>query len=223
MKDDIELLSAYLDDELSKSERSTLEARLESESDLAEQLQVLKANDEAMRGVFNSINSAPLPTSIVDLLENENAKTQVYTLPQRMNFTSMFGAAAACITLAVAFTLGYSHMGAKESDLQDVLSHVASGETAGNIQAEFSFLTSDKKLCRQYLNSSAEKHTRSISCHTTDGWKQVASVEIQDEAELDLYVPAGADSNALDDFINANISGAPLTESEEKEALSNIK
>ena len=222
MKDDIELLSAFLDDELSKSERSALEARLENEPELAEQLKVLKANDEAMRDVFNSINSAPLPSSLTELLENENTQTQVYAAPKQFNWTPMLSAAA-CITLALAFTLGYNHFDSRKDSLEHTLSHVASGQKNAGIEAEFSFLTSDKKLCRQYLHSSALKNLRSISCHTVDGWKQVASVEVEDTDDSMLYAPAGASSNALDMFINNHISGAPLTPSEEKEALNNIQ
>ena len=51
----------------------------------------------------------------------------------------------------------------------------------------------------------------------------MASVEVTPSDEDLLYSPAGADSNVLDEFINNNLSGAPLTLSEEKAALENLQ
>lgn len=223
MKDDVTLLSAYLDQELDADERALVEQRLSAEPELAEQLRILQRNDAALRQVFDSINNTSIPDALQRLLDNENTKTHIYVVPKKP-WRALLGAAA-CLTLALTFALGYRHLAVDSKDraLQYALSNFASGEGNDSIRAEFTFITRDNTLCRQYLLSSSLENMRAISCFDADKWQRVASIEVEPEAQDDLYAPAGKSNTVLDQYITSRIQGTPLTRAEEQIYLERIQ
>ena len=66
--DDIVLLSAYMDRQLSPEETAELEQRFEREPELSRYLDQLGATDAALRTAFDSINADPLPAELEQLL-----------------------------------------------------------------------------------------------------------------------------------------------------------
>jgi hypothetical protein len=68
---DDEILSAYLDEELSLDDARRLKDRLAREPALALRLEEMQSANLAARGVFEAADDLPLPQSVLDLL-NEN-------------------------------------------------------------------------------------------------------------------------------------------------------
>jgi hypothetical protein len=111
---DDQVLSAYLDGELSAEETAALEARLRREPPLARRLQTLRGTDEALRSAYGPIAGEPLPESILALLEQspdtpEHAAAGTVVDLRRRSTRRAFtipAAIAASIALLAGFLLG---------------------------------------------------------------------------------------------------------------------
>ena len=99
---DYELLSQYLDGELSANARQSLEQRLAAEPKLRASLQRLQALDDTLKSAFSDPAIERAPAGVVALLERRGA--QVVTLP-RKRATSWGFALAASLVVAVSALL----------------------------------------------------------------------------------------------------------------------
>ncbi len=91
---DLELLSAYLDDELSNEERAELEQRLQNETNLRRELELMRATVSLVSSL--SLLKAPRDFTLKTLPKSANPKISVF--PRLVSFAS----AAAAILLFVA-------------------------------------------------------------------------------------------------------------------------
>jgi hypothetical protein len=234
-------LSAYLDGELPPEEMQQLARDAATDKALAARIERLAAANRAFLAAASGIDAAPLPERTRELLAGEKKKgTEV--IPFRPRQLAAFvmehrAIAAGLICAAAVYGLSTSMLPpqgggipvssgviAANSPLHQVLEQTASGETvqlAGGvtIRPQLTFLTADDAWCRQYALVSGKGSVEGIACRGEEDWRlQVASFGAR-QASGDYQTAASGRSAALEAFIDANISGAPLNAEDETALL----
>jgi hypothetical protein len=112
---DDELLSAYLDGELSQPQADELTSRLARQPELAERLEAMRSVDKAAVAAFRALDEKPIPERILDLIgEDEEGRHSVaggarnvaqMTRPVINRFIQWPVAIAASVALIVGFYL----------------------------------------------------------------------------------------------------------------------
>lgn len=243
-KDDLELLSAYLDEELDPAETRALQQRLAQEPALQAQLDELKANDAALMDTFDAINQDPLPEGLANLLKeapveepgDSGNKRVVALKPRRQTKLNWPAALAASITLALGFMIGQQYESNQRSTpsplltqglqpakpLTQVLDHTHSGVEVmvDNISVlpELSFVRRDNTFCRQYRLRVGERGVRSIACLEQGQWSNVLSVQANTAKEdnPDYQAAAVGGDVLIHDYIRQYMQGIPLTTEQER-------
>ncbi|WP_086930480.1 anti-sigma factor family protein [Agarilytica rhodophyticola] len=222
INDDIAILSAYIDEELSADERAAFEQRLTESAELREQLAVLKNNDRILQAAARELDNEPMPDNIQRLLNDDRAlleqldkqytETENAVPAPRQSWWNWQRSLAASITLAIGILgvqqyLTYSPSEAEllVSDtreplpaLQKVLSTTLSGNTIEHrdtkVTPELTFSRQDDVLCRQYRIQSRHDSIRGLACLENNTWKNkvVASIHIADESSNNSYQPASS-------------------------------
>ena len=67
---DIEKLSAYLDNELSPSDHAELETRLKQDTQLQQALAKLEGTDVMANEYFSELDKTPMPAGLEDMIRN---------------------------------------------------------------------------------------------------------------------------------------------------------
>lgn len=86
MKTTDELLSAYLDNELSDSQTESLQRALSNDTEMANKLRKMQAADEKLKQAYDQILTEEIPTEVLRLIDNHTntldgaEKTSVVTL-----------------------------------------------------------------------------------------------------------------------------------------------
>ncbi len=97
-----ELLSAYLDGELSVEEIAEIAAEIEKSPELANRIEIMRLNDKSIAQAYHSIDSKPMPDSIMTMLE-DFPESQKKALPFRKK--SSFRTEAPIWQMAMAATI----------------------------------------------------------------------------------------------------------------------
>lgn len=182
---DLEMLSAYLDNELNEGQRTALEQRLELEPELQQQLACLKQSDAMARSYFSEINSQPLPLNIEAMILNARAGDQntqakptarILTWP-KFKAPSWGLASAASVLLAVGFWMNQSpSVSDIDSKLLSALETVPSG-TFIDINAELkieiiaSYQDHQGVVCRYLLEHSPQNSNPAMACFVQGRWQ----------------------------------------------------
>jgi hypothetical protein len=234
-------LSAYLDGELQPEEMEQLARDIAADAALAARLNRLAAANETFLRAASDIDVVPLPAGVTALLAGAEKREDARVVPFRPRRIAAFliehRAIAASLVCAVA-AYGFATLSGRAPDLPTssgviasgsplhrVLEQGASGATvrlAGGVEVkpQLTFLTTDDAVCRQYALTSASGAVEGIACRQDDGWRvQVASFAAGRIADSDYQTAASGRSAALEAFIDAYISGAPLNAHQENEML----
>jgi hypothetical protein len=236
-------LSAYLDGELPQEEMEQLARDMASDKTLASRLDRLAAANRAFLAAASGIDAVPLPDRTRALLAGEKEEKGAHVIPFRPRRIAAFvmehrAIAAALVCAAAVYGLSMSMLPgqgsgipassgviAANSPLHQALEQTASGETvklAGGlaVRPQLTFLTSDDAYCRQYALTSAGGTVEGIACRGGEGWRlQVASFAAGQAGQDDYQTAASGRSAALEAFIDANITGAPLNAEDETALL----
>ncbi len=240
--DDQQLLSAYLDGELSADKLSEVQNRLLIEPELQHHLNKLKKNDTAIKNTFDEITKDPVPESIQALLRPESRKvssassSKIGRILQNNHAFRYWPSAIAASFIVVINIFISQHYGNSDSLLEidaaqpsEQLAHILSKNPSGSIitidehkvHTELSFLRADDTFCRQYAVYNSDAGLRAVSCYEKSTWinKVVSKANLKNSG-TDTYQPASAEeSKIIDDYIEANMQGVPLTQAEEKAEL----
>ena len=194
MNDD-ELLSSYLDGELAAAAARELERRLANDGALQARLDALRVADVATRKLFKAVDAAPMPASVLQLLETATpARGKVVAFPARglRQFWQMPVAIAASLALAVGFMVSrlaeqtgpqgtaIETLSARSvvagSALFDLLEGQPSGQwtrlgDAVSGQAVLSFADQSGRYCRQLRLDAPAASAHAVACRTQDAWQ----------------------------------------------------
>lgn len=110
---DLELLSSYLDNQLSPSELKHLQARLVLEAELQAALQGLQRTKQ----ILSALPAHPVPRNFIIPIEQKRPRFDIYQYFQAFRFSAIGAALVLMILLAVDFFLPSLRMAAPTADL----------------------------------------------------------------------------------------------------------
>ena len=205
---DLELLSAFLDEELSVEEMQKLRERLLSEPELRAAYDAMKADDEVLLEFASQIDTAPLP--------DETAGLIAVAVPVQQRAYGFFASAAAVLLLLGGYffiqeqPIGYAWLDQLESG--NVI------ETPeGNARVIATFLHADGRYCREAER--ADK--RAVFCRTAGDWQLMVEARTN-HTPSGTYAPAGNNGmNTVDAFVSEYMAGMVLTAEEERIVIEN--
>jgi len=205
---DYELLSRYLDRELSPADASSLERRLASEPELQRGFERMGAVQRRLRGAFRHLDKEPVPDRITALLQG--GPVQIQSLPHRMQAPQRYAswglAVAASLVVAISATLisrpgqqAGSPTGGVDAVLAKALESTPSRgsgwetlEDGRALRPVLSFQHKTGNWCREYLVTAGDDSWHGVACRDDRGWATavLAAEELADSSAE--YRPAGA-------------------------------
>lgn len=245
-KTDDELLSAYIDGELPADEADTLTTRLETEPELMQRLEAMRASDDAVRTVYEAIDRTPLPDAVLkhfDEPASANPPDNVVAFPERgiRRFLQAPVAIAASVALVVGFVVSdffrddsaapgvndslVAGAVGMESELHALLEHGASGTVqdfgdGATAEVVLTFEDTGGDYCRQVRVDLPTRPAHGVACRRNDAW-QMETIALGASAG-GPFTPAAASTpeavrTAVDDLIG---TGEPLDPVRETEIIS---
>lgn len=244
-KTDDEILSSYIDGELSRDEADALTERLANEPALMQRLEALRSADSAVRDVYAAIDDAPLPDAVLDLFEqkpSEDTADNVVAFPVRgfRQFLQAPVAIAASVALIAGVLLAdifrqgtipaFDEVSLvagtidAQSGLHDLLENSASGvprDLGNGATAELvlSFEDSSGDFCRQLAVSETGRSAHGVACRRGDAWQlEVVAYGVPASPTGQFTMAAGAIPEAVTTAVDGLI-GAGETLDREQEIL----
>ncbi|MEM8562142.1 MAG: hypothetical protein AAGF57_07890 [Pseudomonadota bacterium] len=220
---DHELLSRYLDGELSEQELALLRKRLASELSLNRHLKEMRALQSKIQAVYEDMARGDAPAPIRQMLEHP--RTQAGALRSRRLTHWGYGLAASLIVAAGAVQISTQKHDVNDPDqllsiaLDDSESMASGWEALADgrkLRPVLSFQSTSGDWCREYMLADGDLRWHGVACRHDGTWSTdvVASVEPTDESAA--YRPAGAStSEAVNNYISASAADIPLSLSEE--------
>lgn len=228
---DYELLSSYLDGELSASAAQTLRKRLLAEPELRAAFESLRAVNDKLRESFDTEEAKAVPEHITVLVSN--APTTEEARPDRRRAAWGFAVAASLVAATgLLLTPDWRQAGAPAPGGDDPLlaqtleqapSRAEGWENLADgrqLRPMLSFQSKSGEWCREFLISDADSSWRGVACRDDSGW-QTEAIGVQDVLDHGAqYRPAGAAQAAeVDAYIDANAADIPLSLSQEAELI----
>lgn len=226
---DYELLSQYLDGELSGTASLQLQQRLAAEHELQGLLERLQASDSRLKSAFERPEVNSVPPHIVDLVQPTSPV--IIPLPHRR--TAQWGfALAASLAVAVCGTLvsQWGNNGVQmtlDASLAQVLQHTPSSGTdwealpdGRQVRSVLSFQSQSGDWCREYLVASEQGNHHGVACRMAGDWSNTALAAGAAVLDTGEYRPAGAaNPDEIADFINSQAAGIPLSAEQEMQLI----
>lgn len=228
-----ELLCAWLDGELTATERARVDAALAAQPALAERLERLRLANELTRRHADAIDRQPLRPALQALLATTAPAAPpgqagtVVPLPlrarllhhwQQLSVAQGSLALAASLVLAVGLALVVMQRDDSAADgfalHAALLEQVASGDTlqvgSSTLSPRFSFRNTAGDWCRVYHVEEPGQGSDNIACRVNEGWTLQASLPAAQQ-DADAYVPATGTADGLDVLLDQLMQGAPLS------------
>lgn len=203
---DLEVLSAFLDEELSQAEMQKVRERLVSDPEFRAAYDALKTSDEALLGFAAQIDTTPLPADTSRLIAADE--------PPAQRAYGFFASAAAVVLLLGGYFVmqeqpaGYAWLDSLESGKV-----VDTPEGAAQVIA--SFRHADGRYCREAETAGR----RGIFCRTAGNWQLMVETQTN-HAPSGTYAPAGNNGvNNVDAYVSENMAGMVLTAEQERSAI----
>ncbi len=238
--EDQELLSQYLDNELSTEQSIALKQRLLAEPELNAHLQKLKQVDRSVNSAF-TMEDEGMPEAFAELLQldPEEEKPPVSEVGTPAKYagkqdtkpgTSKNGAQIWYLPVAasVAFVFiiatylmpgGDNPNAAFDAALN---SSVAMQPTQLADETKFvvfqSFLNRQGQPCREYMLQSSNAQTHGVACKQGSAWQVL--LESESTVHSDGYLPASEEDSEITSYLAEQVQQV-LTDSEEQERINN--
>ncbi|MDP2126441.1 MAG: zf-HC2 domain-containing protein [Pseudohongiella sp.] len=239
-----EMLSAYLDDELSDQDRALVRTALGADAKAADRLAQLASVNALVGRQATLVDQLPMPQSVLSLLREDKhvVADNVVELSgfrqarQRvMHVMREHAALAASLALLIGFASGQllpllgnnpenSHTDSSPA-IYAALDIVPSGQQLSiddntSVTARFSFLDTQSRLCRQFVVQDTQGSSENLACRDKDQWTLVATARSSAVANSAQYQPASG-PRLLDNILDAMMQGSALSQAEEQSAISN--
>lgn len=221
---DYQLLSQYLDGELSPVAARQLEQRLQSEPDLQATLTDMGELDSRVKQAFAHTDKAP---QYVEAMLRP--ASNVVALPQRKQRSAWQYAVAASLVAAAGVLLApqwqqSSLTGPTLAAILESTPSMSDGwKTLANgseVRPVLSFSSVEGNWCREYLLSVSGEGKRGVACRESGQWntRVIANTELPGSASE--FRPAGAgDADAVASFLAQHAEGIALSAAEEQTVI----
>ena len=221
MKDqDYELLSQYIDAELSAAATQQLRQRLMAEPELRAAYNSMRNANNTVHDTFNASGNDAVPPRVSSLLQGKRgANTQ-----KRAAWGMAIAASLVAATgLLLAPDWRQSNVDAGDQLLTAALDSAPSQGNGWNLLSDgrqvrpvLSFAHMDGSWCREYLVQSEATSQRGIACRSQGQWVTTVLVSQPLPGSNGEYRPAGAaDADTINAFISSNATGIALSREEE--------
>lgn len=226
-----QILSAFLDDELSADEAEQVRDYIAEHDEAAARLAQLAMTDQRVRAYVDELSATPMPRKVLALLDDD-AANKVIPLHSNRSFKAIVQqhlAAAASVALMIGFGLGYAWQSQPNSSLQTAIAQVLEQQSSGTsytiadgkqLLPQLTFTNNDGEFCRQYQLQDEQTQVAqvAIQCRRGEQWQMVAMAEVA-YTKATEYRTAST-SHALDSVLDQIMSAAPLTAEQEQTQLS---
>lgn len=222
---DYELLSQYLDRELTAIAAQQLEQRLRIEPALNVSFLQLQALQTRLQHSVDTVGTTGIPGHITALLQAEPLR--IVPLPHRRTMGWSYALAASLVIAASGALISQWGQLSGQSDpdaalwlaLDNSPSRSAGWESLADgrqIRPVLSFEHKSGDWCREYLLTDNDGSWHGVACRGDDGWATTALVATDIPGSPGEYRPAGAnDSVEVVNFIDQNAAGIPLDANQE--------
>jgi hypothetical protein len=233
---DMELVSRYIDGELSVDERASFEARLVAEPALQAAFEHAQKLDAELKTTFHAAGTDSVPPRIAAMLGAPADNVVAFPSKPRkhVHFAIAASVAAVCGVL-ITQNMQNSAPGLPEllqedrllSQALEITPSMADGwETLADgrqLRPVLTFPSTAGGWCREYLLSTADNDWRGVACRDVNGaWITEA---LGSESFLnpgDAYQPASAaDSDQVATFIGENAADIALSRGQEADVMAN--
>jgi hypothetical protein len=227
-----DMLSAYLDGELSPADAAMVKAAVEADPALAQRLKSLKAATRRFTAVVRGIDAEPMPASVEALLNAKTDNVVQFRRPKRE--TPKWAVPAAMAASLVAIVVATGNLGRMpgldagdlivaagpvdpHSDLHRALEKTPSATDfavrGGSVRPVATFRVADGALCREFVALSDAHAARAVACRGDRQW--TVKIAAEEAAAGGGYQPASGPASAINAFVNSAIAGDALGPDEE--------
>lgn len=235
-----DILSAFLDGELSEHDMAQVQEAIASNTEVARRFDELARVHALVQKQAALIDQVPMPASVLALLQEEQtqpAPDNVVELSrfrkaqkQFMHTVREHAALAASIALVVGFAGGQWLSGVTSPAVAGPSAHFAaldstlSGQqvalTDGSqLTPRFSFVDTADRLCRQYQVVDSSGSSENLACREGTDWTLVASARSSALSASETYTTASG-PRLLDGLLDVMMTGQALNQTEEEDAIS---
>ena len=223
---DFQLLSQYLDGELSPPEAGQLQQRLSAEPGLQTCLAELQTLQSTLQNTYHAAAADSVPQRITSLLQDSPAR--IVPLPHRRVANWGFAMAASLFVAVAATQLARQDQqpgmdSALSIALDNSPSRGSGWETLSDgrhVRPVLSFQGTSGAWCREYLLTDGTADWHGVACREGGTWTTAVLADTKITDSTAQYRPAGAgDSDAVSAFIDLNAADIPLDARQEAELI----
>ncbi len=231
-----DVLSAYLDEELSPEARVALERQLLSEPGARVRLDRFRESDARLRRAFAVPTDTVVPDPLVQLLkagapDKPDVPNHVVSMrgSRLRRYAAPLGLAMAATVAGLAIGFGWrgaidtptNEAGtglALSSTLSDALDRNVSGQPRSDVTVLFTFQRHDGAPCRQFKVTAGVSPGEGVACRSADkGWR--VSIWQASSRDAGGYRPAGEDGSPVEAAVDALDASGPLSPEDEAQAI----
>ncbi len=228
-----DMLSAYLDGELSPEERARVAAALAADPALAARLEALDAATRRFADAICETDAAPMPAGVEDLLRPKADNVVSFRPRKREQPKWAAPAAMAASLLALVVAAGVFSNGPgganeslliaagpvdRASALHRALDRTPSAENAAIGKARISpvatFRIASGDLCREFVASQDKDAVRAVACREDRQW--TVKIAATEAAIAGGYQPASGPAAAISAYVDSAIEGDALGPDKER-------
>ena len=234
-----EHLSAFIDGELDEEMMASVEAAVESNSEVRRRLELLRKPDRVISAVYGQINETPVPSDLMNLLSQTGEPSSVVHRPEsfwrrRRHLLALAASLVIAIGgfLSLEFDDGYEARlpvagnVEEESPVHIALETNLSGQTlvegALSVTPVLTFKSKDGSYCREFTANTKEESVRAIACRAEQVWSvEAVTDDTGASAHGSEYRTASSDIAQFDLIVSQLMSEPALDRAAEKRLLEN--
>lgn len=235
-----ETLMAFADGELSTEEARDIAQLVAVSPELSRRVEGFKASRDLLRaysakaGIANPEQDAALAKLIRNAVAQTHAdqpdgasafftdRAKTPSPPANLNYRPWLQvAAAAALVLVGGWWFASKSAGLDPAELR-ALASLPSGESLeapgiGLVTVIASYESGNGEFCREYETRNGRALTNAVACRSGQGWTQ--RIAVQSEIDPEGFQAASGNFEAMDNFIDRQGMGAPLSPNEEMALL----
>jgi len=220
-----ELLSRFLDGDLSAGEQADLEEKLANDADLRARLESFKHQDDLIKASFRA-KSIDVPPGLFSRLQKDGTQTA------RSYWRGLAAGIGLAASVIVAITVGVlglpADLGSEngleiDTSLAQALSQTPSRAEGWDVldderdfRAVLTFPAASGNWCREFMVARSENHWRGVACRHDGSWvTQVMAREVFLEESGGYRAASAADVDQVSRFIDAEAIDVALSAGQE--------
>lgn len=230
-KSDTEMISAFLDDELSEEERRDVKERLVKDEAFAKCFAEFNAGDQALKQTFSVIDDTPIPDSILSLLRESEKKVPVNTNNvlsfKRWQQAKWLPIAASFLIIVLALPVLLTMNQPSGLTVASVLDTQVSGQiieisASTEVELLMSFNDNQGNFCREYVFSQSAQTEQRIACKVDGVWQTQISDSVVGVSGNNYQAASAGGSDKIEGWLDANMVGIPFSTKMEQENLNRL-